>query len=151
MLKPLPKRGPLKDMGQVMGHSAHYAGQMDFSSASQDVKAALMATAAQQYASTGLAGTNRFLESPIVPVNSGARLCQLIQQPDRVTMAVLPEFIEDLRQRVCRMSSAGVCRCAPFQWNMPFSFRKTPSFSVVDDDGFYHVWMRRMVMPFHFL
>jgi uncharacterized protein YqeY len=31
-------------MGQVMGYlKAHYAGQMDFSSASQDVKAALMA------------------------------------------------------------------------------------------------------------
>ena len=34
----------IKDMGQVMGYlKAHYAGQMDFSSASQDVKAALMA------------------------------------------------------------------------------------------------------------
>ena len=34
----------IRDMGQVMGYlKAHYAGQMDFSSASQDVKAALMA------------------------------------------------------------------------------------------------------------
>ena len=33
--------GSIKDMGQVMGYlKAHYAGQMDFSSASQDVKAA---------------------------------------------------------------------------------------------------------------
>ena len=36
--------GSIKDMGQVMGYlKSHYAGQMDFSSASQDVKAALMA------------------------------------------------------------------------------------------------------------
>ena len=36
--------GSIKDMGQVMGYlKAHYAGQMDFSSASQDVKSALMA------------------------------------------------------------------------------------------------------------
>ena len=36
--------GSIKDMGQVMGYlKAHFAGQMDFSSASQDVKAALMA------------------------------------------------------------------------------------------------------------
>ena len=36
--------GSIKDMGQVMGYlKAHHAGQMDFSSASQDVKAALMA------------------------------------------------------------------------------------------------------------
>ena len=35
--------GSIKDMGQVMGYlKAHYAGQMDFSSASQNVKAALM-------------------------------------------------------------------------------------------------------------
>lgn len=35
--------GSIKDMGQVMGYlKANYAGQMDFSSASQDVKAALM-------------------------------------------------------------------------------------------------------------
>ena len=34
----------IKDMGQVMGYlKSHYAGQMDFSSASQAVKAALMA------------------------------------------------------------------------------------------------------------
>ena len=34
----------IKDMGQVMGYmKAHYAGQMDFSFASQAVKAALMA------------------------------------------------------------------------------------------------------------
>ena len=34
----------IKDMGQVMGYlKAHYSGQMDFSSASQAVKAALMA------------------------------------------------------------------------------------------------------------
>ena len=34
----------IKDMGQVMGYlKAHYAGQMDFSYASQAVKAALMA------------------------------------------------------------------------------------------------------------
>ena len=33
----------IKDMGQVMGYlKTHYAGQMDFSSASQDVKAALL-------------------------------------------------------------------------------------------------------------
>ena len=33
----------IKDMGQVMGYlKSHYAGQMDFSSASQDVKAALL-------------------------------------------------------------------------------------------------------------
>ena len=36
--------GSIKDMGQVMGYlKARFAGQMDFSSASQDVKAALMA------------------------------------------------------------------------------------------------------------
>ena len=36
--------GSIRDMGQVMGYlKAHHAGQMDFSSASQDVKAALMA------------------------------------------------------------------------------------------------------------
>ena len=36
--------GSIKDMGQVMGYlKAQYAGQMDFSSASQEVKAALMA------------------------------------------------------------------------------------------------------------
>ena len=35
--------GSIKDMGQVMGYlKGHYAGQMDFSSASQNVKAALM-------------------------------------------------------------------------------------------------------------
>ena len=35
--------GSIKDMGQVMGYlKAHYAGQMDFSSASQNVKASLM-------------------------------------------------------------------------------------------------------------
>ena len=34
----------IRDMGQVMGYlKANHAGQMDFSSASQDVKAALMA------------------------------------------------------------------------------------------------------------
>ena len=36
--------GSIKDMGQVMGLlKAHFAGQMDFSTASQEVKAALMA------------------------------------------------------------------------------------------------------------
>ena len=36
--------GSIKDMGQVMGYlKAQYAGQMDFSSASQNVKDALMA------------------------------------------------------------------------------------------------------------
>ena len=36
--------GSIRDTGQVMGYlKAHHAGQMDFSSASQDVKAALMA------------------------------------------------------------------------------------------------------------
>tara|TARA_B100000989_G_scaffold259455_1_gene209645 strand:- start:4363 stop:4821 length:459 start_codon:yes stop_codon:yes gene_type:complete len=36
--------GSIKDMGQVMAYlKARFAGQMDFSSASQDVKAALMA------------------------------------------------------------------------------------------------------------
>ena len=36
--------GSIKDLGQVMGYlKVHYAGQMDFSSASQHVKAALMA------------------------------------------------------------------------------------------------------------
>ena len=36
--------GSIKDIGQVMGYlKAQYAGQMDFSYASQDVKAALMA------------------------------------------------------------------------------------------------------------
>ena len=36
--------GSIKDMGQVMGYlKVRFAGQMDFSSASQDVKAALMA------------------------------------------------------------------------------------------------------------
>ena len=36
--------GSIKDMGQVMGYlKTQYAGQMDFSSASQNVKAALMA------------------------------------------------------------------------------------------------------------
>ena len=35
--------GSIKDMGQVMGYlKAYYAGQMAFSSASQNVKAALM-------------------------------------------------------------------------------------------------------------
>lgn len=35
--------GSIKDMGQVMGYlKGHYAGQMDFSSASQEVKTALM-------------------------------------------------------------------------------------------------------------
>jgi uncharacterized protein YqeY len=36
----------IKDMGQVMAYlKSHFAGQMDFSSASQDVKAALMSKA----------------------------------------------------------------------------------------------------------
>ncbi len=35
--------GSIKDMGQVMGYlKEHFAGQMDFSAASQEVKAALM-------------------------------------------------------------------------------------------------------------
>ena len=58
-------------------------------------------------------------------------------------MAVPPEFIEDLRQRVPLSEIIGrrvklVRKGRRFSGLCPFHSEKTPSFSVVDDDGFYH-------------
>ena len=58
-------------------------------------------------------------------------------------MAVSPEFIEDLRQRVPLSDVVGrrvklVRKGRRHSGLCPFHAEKTPSFSVVDDDGFYH-------------
>ncbi len=58
-------------------------------------------------------------------------------------MAVPPEFIEDLRQRVPLSDVVGrrvklVRKGRRHAGLCPFHTEKTPSFSVVDDDGFYH-------------
>ena len=58
-------------------------------------------------------------------------------------MAVPPEFIEDLRQRVPLSDLIGkrvklVRKGRRFTGLCPFHSEKTPSFSVVDDQGFYH-------------
>ncbi len=58
-------------------------------------------------------------------------------------MAVPPEFIEDLRQRVPLSDVIGrrvklVRKGHRHIGLCPFHAEKTPSFSVVDDDGFYH-------------
>lgn len=58
-------------------------------------------------------------------------------------MAVPPEFIEDLRQRVPLSDIIGrrvklIRKGRRFSGLCPFHSEKTPSFSVVDDDGFYH-------------
>jgi DNA primase len=58
-------------------------------------------------------------------------------------MAVPPEFIEDLRQRVPLSDLIGkrvklVRKGRRFSGLCPFHSEKTPSFSVVDDQGFYH-------------
>ena len=58
-------------------------------------------------------------------------------------MAVPPEFIEDLRQRVPLSDVVGrrvklVRKGRRHSGLCPFHNEKTPSFSVVDDDGFYH-------------
>jgi DNA primase len=58
-------------------------------------------------------------------------------------MAVPPEFIEDLRQRVPLSDVVGrrvrlVKKGRRHSGLCPFHSEKTPSFSVVDDDGFYH-------------
>ncbi len=58
-------------------------------------------------------------------------------------MAVPPEFIEDLRQRVPLSDIVGrrvklVRKGRRHSGLCPFHKEKTPSFSVVDDDGFYH-------------
>ena len=58
-------------------------------------------------------------------------------------MAVPPEFIEDLRQRVPLSEIIGrrvklVRKGRRLTGLCPFHSEKTPSFSVVDDDGFYH-------------
>ncbi|MEL0042088.1 MAG: CHC2 zinc finger domain-containing protein, partial [Candidatus Puniceispirillum sp.] len=58
-------------------------------------------------------------------------------------MAVPPEFIEDLRQRVPLSDVIGrrvklTRKGRRFNGLCPFHSEKTPSFSVVDDDGFYH-------------
>ena len=58
-------------------------------------------------------------------------------------MAVPPEFIEDLRQRVPLSDVIGrrvnlTRKGRRFSGLCPFHSEKTPSFSVVDDDGFYH-------------
>ena len=58
-------------------------------------------------------------------------------------MAVPPEFIEDLRQRVPLSDVVGrrvklVRKGRRHSGLCPFHVEKTPSFSVVDDDGFYH-------------
>ncbi len=58
-------------------------------------------------------------------------------------MAVPPEFIEDLRQRIALSDIIGkrvklIRKGRRFTGLCPFHSEKTPSFSVVDDDGFYH-------------
>ena len=58
-------------------------------------------------------------------------------------MAVPPEFLEDLRQRVPLSDLIGkrvklVRKGRRFTGLCPFHSEKTPSFSVVDDQGFYH-------------
>ena len=58
-------------------------------------------------------------------------------------MAVPPEFIEDLRQRVPLSDIIGkrvklVRKGRRYTGLCPFHSEKTPSFSVVDDDGYYH-------------
>ena len=58
-------------------------------------------------------------------------------------MAVPPEFIEDLRQRVPLSDVVGrrvklIRKGHRHSGLCPFHAEKTPSFSVVDDDGFYH-------------
>jgi DNA primase len=58
-------------------------------------------------------------------------------------MVVPPEFIEDLRQRVPLSDIIGrrvklIRKGRRFSGLCPFHSEKTPSFSVVDDDGFYH-------------
>ena len=58
-------------------------------------------------------------------------------------MAVPPEFIEDLRQRVPLSDIVGkrvklTRKGNRFTGLCPFHSEKTPSFSVVDDQGFYH-------------
>ena len=58
-------------------------------------------------------------------------------------MAVPPEFIEDLRQRVPLSDVIGkrvklTRKGRRFTGLCPFHSEKTPSFSVVDDQGFYH-------------
>ena len=58
-------------------------------------------------------------------------------------MAVPPEFIEDLRQRVPLSEVIGrrvklIRKGRRHSGLCPFHAEKTPSFSVVDDDGFYH-------------
>jgi DNA primase len=60
-----------------------------------------------------------------------------------LAMAVPPEFIEDLRQRVPLSDIIGrrvklIRKGRRFSGLCPFHSEKTPSFSVVDDDGFYH-------------
>ena len=57
-------------------------------------------------------------------------------------MAVPPEFIEDLRQRVPLSDVIGrrvklVRKGRRLSGLCPFHSEKTPSFSVVDDDGFF--------------
>ena len=58
-------------------------------------------------------------------------------------MSVPPEFIEDLRQRVPLSDVVGrrvklIRKGRRHSGLCPFHAEKTPSFSVVDDDGFYH-------------
>ena len=58
-------------------------------------------------------------------------------------MAVPPEFIEDLRQRMPLSDVVGrrvklIRKGRRHSGLCPFHAEKTPSFSVVDDDGFYH-------------
>ena len=58
-------------------------------------------------------------------------------------MAVPPEFIEDLRQRVPLSDVVGrrvklIRKGRRHSGLCPFHAEKTPSFSVVDDNGFYH-------------
>ncbi len=58
-------------------------------------------------------------------------------------MAVPPEFIEDLRQRVALSDLIGrrvklVKKGRRHSGLCPFHSEKTPSFSVIDEEGFYH-------------
>ena len=60
-----------------------------------------------------------------------------------LAMALPPEFIEDLRQRVPLSDIVGrrvklTRKGRRYSGLCPFHSEKTPSFSVVDDDGFYH-------------